>query len=129
MGRLAAHNMPGRPGSPWQNRSLTVAARQGIDYCVAHCRRHRVRGRMKPGAAERCPARSQAVWNTVVLARSPLFLWIRSATVDLRVFYQKVRQLEKEITGNHAVVVSNETPDGGRPGQMNEVPRAVAARR
>jgi hypothetical protein len=48
--------------------------------------------------------------------------------VDLRVFYQKVRQLEKEIAGSHATVVSNETPDGGRPGQLAEVPKGVAAR-
>ena len=54
--------------------------------------------------------------------------WIRSATVDLRLFYQKVRQLEKEIAGSHAVVVSNDTPDGGRPGQTSEVARGVAAR-
>jgi hypothetical protein len=48
--------------------------------------------------------------------------------VDLRVFYQKVRQLEKEMAGSHAVVVSNETPDGGRSGQATEVPKGVAAR-
>ncbi|MGA3023965.1 MAG: hypothetical protein ABSF98_04270 [Bryobacteraceae bacterium] len=43
-------------------------------------------------------------------------------------FFQKVRQLEKEIAGLHAVVVSSETPDGGRPGQTSEVATAVAAR-
>ncbi len=48
--------------------------------------------------------------------------------MDLRLFYQKVRQLEKEMTGSHAVVVSNETSDGGRPGQTAEVPKGVAAR-
>ncbi len=48
--------------------------------------------------------------------------------MDLRVFFQKVRQLEKEIPGNHAVVVSAETPDGGRPGQTAEVAKGVAAR-
>ncbi len=48
--------------------------------------------------------------------------------MDLRVFFQKVRQLEKEIAGSHAVVVSNETPDGGRPGQISEVAKGVAAR-
>lgn len=48
--------------------------------------------------------------------------------MDLRVFFQKVRQQEKEIPGSHAVVVSTETPDGGRPGQTAEVARRVAAR-
>ncbi len=48
--------------------------------------------------------------------------------MDLRVFFQKVRQLEKELPGNHVVVVSTETPDGGRPGQTAEVAKAVAAR-
>lgn len=48
--------------------------------------------------------------------------------MDLRLFYQKVRQLEKEIPGSYAMVVSNETPDGGRQGQTTEVPKGVAAR-
>lgn len=48
--------------------------------------------------------------------------------MDLRLFYQKVRQLEKEIEGSHTVVVSSETPDGGRPGQTSEVAKGVAAR-
>jgi len=48
--------------------------------------------------------------------------------VDLRAFYQKIRQLETEIPGSHAVVVSNETPDGGRAGRISEVPKALAAR-
>ena len=47
--------------------------------------------------------------------------------MDLRLFYQKVRQLEKEIPGTHVIVVSNETPDGGRSGQVSEVRKGVAA--
>ena len=48
--------------------------------------------------------------------------------MDLRVFYQKLRKLEAEIAEPHVVVVSHETPDGGRPGQMVEVSRSIAAR-
>jgi len=48
--------------------------------------------------------------------------------VDLRAFYQKVQKQEKEIPGSHAIVVSTETADGGRPGQTTEVAKGVAAR-
>lgn len=48
--------------------------------------------------------------------------------MDLRVFYQKLRKIEQEITDPHVVVVSNETPDGGRAGQKSEVSRSIAAR-
>src|ERR1700722_9967514 len=48
--------------------------------------------------------------------------------MDLRAFYQKLRKIEREIADVHVVVVSHETPDGGRPGQLAEVSRAIAAR-
>src|SRR5258708_17560073 len=48
--------------------------------------------------------------------------------MDLRVFYQKLRKVEQEIADPHVVVVSNETPDGGRAGQKSEVSRNMAAR-
>ena len=48
--------------------------------------------------------------------------------MDLRAFYQKLRKIEREITDVHVVVVSHETPDGGRPGQLAEVSRTIAAR-
>jgi len=48
--------------------------------------------------------------------------------VDVMGFYRKIRQLEKEIEGDHAVVVSNETPDGGISGRTANVPKAIAAR-
>lgn len=48
--------------------------------------------------------------------------------MDLRIFYQKLRKIEQEIVDSHVVVVSHETPDGGRPGQLTEVPRSIAAR-
>jgi hypothetical protein len=48
--------------------------------------------------------------------------------MDLRVFFQKLRKIEREIVDPHVVVVSHETPDGGRPGQLAEVSRSNAAR-
>ena len=48
--------------------------------------------------------------------------------MDLKVFYQKLRQMEASLAEAHVVVVSEETPDGGRPGVRTEVPRSLAAR-
>jgi hypothetical protein len=48
--------------------------------------------------------------------------------MDLRVFFQKLRKIEQEITEPTVVVVSHETPDGGRAGQLAEVSRGNAAR-
>jgi hypothetical protein len=48
--------------------------------------------------------------------------------MDLRLFYQKLRTIEQEIAEPHVVVVSDETPDGGRAGQRVEVSRRNAAR-
>jgi hypothetical protein len=48
--------------------------------------------------------------------------------MDLRVFFQKLRKIEREISEPHVVVVSRETPDGGRPGLLTEVSRGNAAR-
>ena len=48
--------------------------------------------------------------------------------MDLRVFFQKLRKIEQEITEPTVVVVSHETPDGGRSGQLAEVSRGNAAR-
>jgi hypothetical protein len=48
--------------------------------------------------------------------------------MDLRVFYQKLRQIESQIVDAHPVLVSHETPDGGKAGVRTEVSRPVAAR-
>ena len=48
--------------------------------------------------------------------------------MDLRIYYQKLRQAEARISGPYVVMVSSETPDGGRAGRMTEVSRAVAAK-
>jgi len=48
--------------------------------------------------------------------------------VDLRGFFHKIKSIEATIEGEHVIVVSNETPDGGRPGTMTEVSRHNAAK-
>jgi len=48
--------------------------------------------------------------------------------MDLRAFYQKIRQIEATITGDFAVMVSLQTTDGGKAGVMSEVARETAAR-
>jgi hypothetical protein len=48
--------------------------------------------------------------------------------MDLRAYYQKVRELETTLTSPHVVMVSMATPDGGKPGVVTEVPTPIAAR-
>lgn len=48
--------------------------------------------------------------------------------MDLKLFYQKVRQLAASIPEPHVVISSKETPEGGRAGVLIEVTRAIAAR-
>lgn len=48
--------------------------------------------------------------------------------MDLKRYYQKISDLESTITDEFAVVVSMETPDGGKAGTSTEVPPRVAAK-
>lgn len=48
--------------------------------------------------------------------------------MDLKVYYRKIREVEAEIAGADVVVVSLETPDGGRAGVRSEVPAKIAAK-
>jgi hypothetical protein len=48
--------------------------------------------------------------------------------MDLKVYYQKLRQVESSIAEPQVVIISQATPDGGRAGVATEVPRTVAAR-
>jgi hypothetical protein len=47
--------------------------------------------------------------------------------MDLKAYYQKLRKAEQDIEDAHLVVVSQETPDGGKAGLKTEVSRAIAA--
>jgi hypothetical protein len=48
--------------------------------------------------------------------------------MDMRAYYKKVRDAEAGLTGEHFVMVSLETSEGGKPGVRTEVPRDIAAR-
>jgi hypothetical protein len=48
--------------------------------------------------------------------------------MDLRNYFQRMRQIESEIAEPFVVVASLDTPDGGKSGQLTEVARAVAAK-
>ena len=47
--------------------------------------------------------------------------------MDVRIYFQKVRQVEAGIVSPHAVVMSLDTPDGGKAGLLTEVSRMMAA--
>ena len=47
--------------------------------------------------------------------------------MDLRVYFQKIKQVEQSIEGAFAVIVSQETSDGGIAGVLTEVHKASAA--
>jgi len=48
--------------------------------------------------------------------------------MDLRGYYQKIREVESTIEDEFPLVVSRETPDGGKQGMTTEVPRRLAAK-
>ena len=48
--------------------------------------------------------------------------------MDLRAYYQKIRDVEATIDEAHIVVMSLETADGGKPGVLTEVARSTAAK-
>jgi hypothetical protein len=48
--------------------------------------------------------------------------------MDLRIYYQKIREVESTIGDEFPLVVSRETADGGKPGMTTEVPRRLAAK-
>jgi hypothetical protein len=48
--------------------------------------------------------------------------------MDLKLYYQKIRDMESKIEEAFPVVVSTETPDGGKPGTLTEVTPGIAAK-
>ena len=48
--------------------------------------------------------------------------------MDLRAYYQKIREIETRIEEAFAIVVSLETGDGGKAGIATEVSRGIAAK-
>jgi len=48
--------------------------------------------------------------------------------MDLRMYYQKIRDWEARIGTEFTVVKSRETADGGKTGTLTEVPKHIAAK-
>ena len=48
--------------------------------------------------------------------------------MDLKRYFRKIREVETELTEEYPMIVSLETPDGGKPGLVSEVAREVAAK-
>ena len=48
--------------------------------------------------------------------------------MDLRDFFKRIRDVESTIVGPDALVVSHDTPDGGKAGVVTETSRGIAAR-
>lgn len=48
--------------------------------------------------------------------------------MELRLYYQKVREVIESIPGEFTIVISHDTGDGGRAGMPEEVSRALAGR-
>ena len=48
--------------------------------------------------------------------------------MDLRLYYQKIRDMQGNIAEEFPIIVSKETADGGKDGTKTEVPRRLAAK-
>lgn len=48
--------------------------------------------------------------------------------MDLKAYYAKIRETEQLLDGEHIVVVSMATSEGGKAGVRTEVSRAIAAK-
>lgn len=48
--------------------------------------------------------------------------------MDVRAYYNKVREIEAGLNGEHVVVISLATPEGGKAGVRTEAQRLTAAR-
>jgi hypothetical protein len=48
--------------------------------------------------------------------------------MNLKSYFQKIREFESSIIEPFVVLISHETSDGGKEGLLTEVPKAVAAK-
>ncbi len=48
--------------------------------------------------------------------------------MDLKLYYQKIRDVETKLLDEFPIIVSRETADGGKDGIKTEVPRRLAAK-
>lgn len=48
--------------------------------------------------------------------------------MDLKLYYQKIREVEAKIADAFPIIVSHETADGGKAGTLAQVTKAIAAK-
>lgn len=48
--------------------------------------------------------------------------------MDLKQYFRKLREVEASLADAYPLIISVETPDGGKPGLVSEVSREVAAK-
>ena len=48
--------------------------------------------------------------------------------MDLKIYYQKIREVEEQIKDEFPILASRETPDGGKAGVFTEVVKRLAAK-
>jgi len=48
--------------------------------------------------------------------------------MDVKAYYQKIREVENQLPAGEVVIVSLDTPDGGRAGRAMEADRRLAAK-
>ena len=48
--------------------------------------------------------------------------------MDLKQYFRKFREVEASLADAYLLIISMETPDGGKPGLVSEVSREVAAK-
>ncbi len=48
--------------------------------------------------------------------------------MNLRTYYQKIKDIEQTLAEPFVVVASHETPEGGKEGVLTEVPKQLAAK-
>lgn len=48
--------------------------------------------------------------------------------MDVRQYYRRIREAEASLEGPYLLIVSLETPDGGKAGSVSEVTREIAAK-
>jgi hypothetical protein len=56
------------------------------------------------------------------------FITTGGILVDIRAYFEKLHRTEQSLTGHEIVVVSEATPDGGKPGIISEIHRQAAAK-
>lgn len=57
-----------------------------------------------------------------------VFIWEQIQVMDVKQYYRKINEVEAGLKDKYPMVISLETPDGGKAGVVSEVPRTLAAK-